>query len=100
MNTAKAVREAREERGHSQRDLADILGISQQAIGRWEKSGSVPRRYWDQLSDLYGIAFDNKTDKQLKKDNSVEEKYLIQLIREKDRPDMLRDFIKQMLEVE
>lgn len=43
MNSfADALREARKKRGLSQEDLADILGVSRQAISKWELGEGYP----------------------------------------------------------
>lgn len=36
------IREAREERGWTQDELAERLGVARQTVGRWETGGGVP----------------------------------------------------------
>jgi transcriptional regulator with XRE-family HTH domain len=42
-NFATSLRDAREREHMTQGQLAERLGISQQAVGRWEAGGSIPR---------------------------------------------------------
>ena len=42
MNISDRIRELRKKNGLSQEELADRLGVSRQAISKWESEGSVP----------------------------------------------------------
>jgi transcriptional regulator with XRE-family HTH domain len=48
------LRRLREAAGLSQRDVAERLGVSQQAVGKWEREND-PGARWLELAALYGI---------------------------------------------
>ena len=49
----------RKKNGLSQEDLADKLGVSRQAISRWELGSTMPdATNLLQLSDLFGVSID------------------------------------------
>jgi transcriptional regulator with XRE-family HTH domain len=43
MTLGEQIRHAREERGLSQEDLAEALGVSRQAVSKWENGAAVPQ---------------------------------------------------------
>ena len=49
MDMSKAIREGRDRLGMSQEALAERLGVSRQAVSKWEMGTSVrSRRFWGQ----------------------------------------------------
>lgn len=53
---AEAVRLRREELGLSQQDVAERLGVGQQAVSQWEAGASLPRpQRIAELASLYGV---------------------------------------------
>ena len=58
MDMSKAIREGRDRLGMSQEALAERLGVSRQAVSKWEMGTSVPspenRRA---LSEIWGQTF-------------------------------------------
>ena len=42
MNIADRIQKLRKSRGISQEELADRIGVSRQAVSKWESSQSVP----------------------------------------------------------
>ena len=67
IETAKRLLEYRKANGYSQEELAEKIGVSRQAISKWERSESSPDTdNLIALSKLYGITIDellNGTDK-------------------------------------
>ena len=67
IETAKRLLEYRKANGYSQEELAEKIGVSRQAISKWERSESSPDTdNLIALSRLYGITIDellNGTDK-------------------------------------
>lgn len=59
MNLADKIIEERKKNGWSQEELANKLGISRQAVSKWESSGSIPdlQRIL-QMSELFGVTTD------------------------------------------
>ena len=56
---ANRLAELRKEKGYSQEDLAGKLGVSRQAISKWERGEATPDS--DNLlalSSLYGVSLD------------------------------------------
>jgi len=55
--SAHRLRDLREARGYSQRQLAEILGVRQATIANWEVGASFPQiRLLPKLADLYGVS--------------------------------------------
>ena len=59
MNLADKIIEERKKNGWSQEELANKLGVSRQAVSKWESSGSIPdlQRIL-QMSELFGVTTD------------------------------------------
>lgn len=57
MCISKNIRALREARGLSQDDLADLLGMTQQAVDAWERSISNPRKKTiDKLALIFNVS--------------------------------------------
>ena len=59
MNLADKIIEERKKNGWSQEELASKLGVSRQAVSKWESAGSIPdlKRIL-QMSELFGVTTD------------------------------------------
>ncbi|HLU61789.1 MAG TPA: helix-turn-helix domain-containing protein [Gammaproteobacteria bacterium] len=60
MTIADRIREAREQAGVSQTELARLLGVTRSACSQWESpQGTAPRRErLEQLATLLGVSFE------------------------------------------
>lgn len=59
MTLAEKIMRLRRQRGWSQEELAERLGVSRQAVSKWEGAQSVPEpEKIVQLSDLFGVTTD------------------------------------------
>lgn len=59
MILADKIIEERKKNGWSQEELAEQLGVSRQAVSKWESAGSVPDlQKVIQLADLFGVSTD------------------------------------------
>ena len=59
MNIPETLYRLRTARGMSQEALADALGVSRQAVSKWETGAAVPDvDKIVQLSDFYGVTTD------------------------------------------
>ena len=56
--TAYRLRKLREEKGMSQREVAEHLGITREAYNQYENGVSKPVRRLDKLSALFGVSAD------------------------------------------
>lgn len=57
MDISAAIKQLRSERGLTQQDVADAVGVSKVAVGQWESGKSIPRREnLEALSKCYGIS--------------------------------------------
>lgn len=59
MNLSERIQALRKSKGLSQEELADQVGVSRQAVGKWESQQSVPEA--DKLvalSDFFGVTTD------------------------------------------
>ena len=55
-----SLRAARVNAGYSQKEAADLLGISSKTLGNWEKGITFPPvDKIPALCQLYGVSFDN-----------------------------------------
>ena len=59
MILADKIIEERKKNGWSQEELANKLGVSRQAVSKWESAGSIPdlQRIL-QMSELFGVTTD------------------------------------------
>lgn len=56
---AEKITEERKKNGWSQEELAEKLGVSRQAVSKWESAGSVPDlQRVIQLAELFGVSTD------------------------------------------
>ncbi len=52
----KTIRQLREERGWSQRELAKRQGVDRSVVSTWERGVYRPRpRTWQRLADVVGV---------------------------------------------
>jgi len=57
--TAKKIQELRLKRNLSQGDLADKLGVSRQAISKWEREEGLPDLYnIKKLAEIFKVSVD------------------------------------------
>lgn len=69
------IRQLRTDKGVTQQELADALGITQQAVGRWERglatpdSSTLPR-----IADYFGVTVDELLGRDTKPAPIVEKK--------------------------
>jgi transcriptional regulator with XRE-family HTH domain len=69
---AERIRQLRTDRGLTQQELADTLGITQQAVGRWEKGLASPDTpTLPRLADLFGVSTDYLLGRTDKKNNPI-----------------------------
>lgn len=72
MILADKITEERKKNGWSQEELAEQLGVSRQAVSKWESAGSVPDlQKIIQMANLFGVS----TDYLLKEELELKERY-------------------------
>lgn len=72
MILADKITEERKKNGWSQEELAEQLGVSRQAVSKWESAGSVPDlQKVIQMANLFGVS----TDYLLKEEMEPEDRY-------------------------
>lgn len=80
MNFKEKLQKIRKEKGYSQEQLADMIGVSRQAVSKWESGLSYPEtEKLIELSKLFSLSLD-----ELLKDEIKEEAPLIDPILETD----------------
>lgn len=52
------IRTLRKERGKTQRELADAVGVYQTAVSKWENSGRMNLENAIKVADHYGVSLD------------------------------------------
>ena len=70
MILADKITEERKKNGQSQEELANQLGVSRQAVSKWESAGAVPdlQRIL-QMSELFGVSTDYLLKDEMKAEN-------------------------------
>ncbi|MFR7898678.1 MAG: helix-turn-helix domain-containing protein [Ruminococcus sp.] len=70
MILADKITEERKKNGWSQEELANQLGVSRQAVSKWESAGAVPdlQRIL-QMSELFGVSTDYLLKDEMKAEN-------------------------------
>lgn len=59
MILADKITEERKKNGWSQEELAEKLGVSRQAVSKWESAGTIPDlQRVIQLAELFGVSTD------------------------------------------
>ena len=59
LEIANRLQKLRKEKGYSQEQLAEALGISRQAVSKWEKDDSYPSiEFLPVLASLFGVTID------------------------------------------
>ena len=73
MNLADKIIEERKKNGWSQEELASKLGVSRQAVSKWESSGSIPdlQRIL-QMSELFSVTTDYLLKDEIEKERQNE----------------------------
>ena len=60
MNIGENIKHYRLEKGMTQEQLANIVGVSNQAVSKWECEGSIPDgMLFVPIADALGVATDN-----------------------------------------
>jgi len=49
------IRIIRLQRNLSQEDVAELLGVKQQTVGTWERTGEIPSGRWKQIKEVFGV---------------------------------------------
>lgn len=72
MILADKITEERKKNGWSQEELAEKLGVSRQAVSKWESAGSVPDlQRIIQLADLFAVSTDYLLKDEMEMDSSA-----------------------------
>ncbi len=59
MSLGERIQNLRKENHHSQEELADMLGVSRQAISKWESNQAIPEvNNIIKLSEIYNVTAD------------------------------------------
>ncbi len=64
---AKFLKEARENKGLTQKYVANCLYVTRQTVSRWEQGKTLPNIYvLQKLSDLYGVSIERLINDDIK----------------------------------
>ena len=58
MEIGKAISELRKQRGATQESLAEVVGVSSQAVSKWESGGSPDIEHLPVIADYFGVTVD------------------------------------------
>lgn len=68
------LRNIRIEKGYSQKDLAEFLGVNVRTVSRWEQNNNKPNQEeMEKISKLFGIPEDELLADELSDENNLEE---------------------------
>jgi transcriptional regulator with XRE-family HTH domain len=100
LEIANRLQELRKKNGYSQEELASKLGVSRQAVSKWERSESSPDT--DNLiclAQLYGVSLDEllKTDKSIEEIASENQKKLDEEPVEDLKEDLKDEYRKEVI---
>jgi immunity repressor protein len=86
------LRELRAKKGLSQAELAKRLGVTQQAVGRWERDKNLPDNdVLKKISVMFNVSIDYLLD------NQTHQKYSLPALTPKDERQIARD-LENMLD--
>lgn len=72
MKTGERIALLRKEHGMSQQELADVLGVSRQAVSKWELDDSVPSvENFVRLSKLFSVSVDSLLQDGMESENTA-----------------------------
>lgn len=84
------IRQLRIDKGLTQQELADTLGITQQAVGRWERGLATPdTSTLPRLADFFGVTVDYLLGRTDEPTTTIQQK------QEQKRPKDLQKFLDQ-----
>jgi transcriptional regulator with XRE-family HTH domain len=66
MNTGLKISRLREKRKLSQKQLSDLIGVSQVTVGNWEQGKSIKHEHLKQISNVFDIPVDFLLDDEKK----------------------------------
>ncbi|MBQ3528375.1 MAG: helix-turn-helix transcriptional regulator [Clostridia bacterium] len=73
LNLGNKIRELRRRDGRTQEDLADALGITSQAVSRWESGGSYPdMEIMPAIANYFGVTIDELFGYHNDRDNKID----------------------------
>ena len=95
------LRALREEKGYTQQEFADKLGVTQQSYARWESGASEPRiEIRLKIADFYNISLDLLCNRTRENEGlSIEKIEIIDNLRKLDNHDtsLVRGFVLGLL---
>lgn len=90
LETAERLMKLRKQKGYSQEELADKLGISRQAVSKWERAEASPDTdNLIELAKLYGVSLDELLGINTNKEEKTEEKAK----EEKTKEEKTKDYV-------
>lgn len=72
MTLGNKIAEHRKEKGMTQEGLANVLGVSNQAVSKWEANQTCPDiQLLPQIADLFGVTLDSLFDREVEQEKPV-----------------------------
>lgn len=101
MNIGKTISTLRKEKNMTQSEVADKLGVSYQAVSKWERDESLPDiTLLPEIADLFGITIDQllRGGLEMNDQEIVHAKEIVESVSNEDMNDQITEFVNQQFE--
>ena len=72
IKTGGLIKDIRRQKGYTQKQLADMLGISDKTVSKWERGCGMPDvSLWQDLSEVLGVNIENILEGAVNKNSFV-----------------------------
>ena len=101
MNIGKTIASLRKQNNMTQSEVADKLGVSYQAVSKWERDESLPDiTLLPMIADLFGITIDQllRGGLEMNDQEIIHAKEIVEEVSHDDLNDQITDFVNQEFE--
>lgn len=101
MNIGKSISTLRKERNMTQSEVADKLGVSYQAVSKWERDESLPDiTLLPSIADLFGITIDQllRGGLEMNEQEIVHAKEIVENVSNEDMNNQITEYVNQQFE--
>jgi len=81
VEIGKIISELRKQKGITQESLAEVVGVSSQAVSKWESGGSPDIEHLPKIADYFGVTIDSLFGKKPRSTNDAIVDELVEYVR-------------------